>query len=290
MPGRGLRYAVRLGFNYVRGLRQETAEAIVAARPFASIGDLVRRVPGLRKTELRMLAEIGALNGLVTCGAGRLRPAEADQGVGCGPGGPPYTFVAHRRDALWEAERALRPAGPLFDEIGRASGSARDVLVPYKPAGRPPADQEVRPTLSPLAQMTDPERMRADYFGTGLTIGSHPMRLYRAAMEARGVLPASALKRVQKGRTVRVAGCVICRQRPGTAKGIVFLSLEDETGIANAIVAQELFDQHRAVLTSAPYLMIEGLLQNQQGAISVKVRYAEALDFAQIPVRSHDFH
>jgi error-prone DNA polymerase len=116
------------------------------------------------------------------------------------------------------------------------------------------------------------------------------MRLYRAAMEARGVLPASALKRVHRGRTVRVAGCVICRQRPGTAKGFLFLSLEDETGIANAIVEPELFDQHRAVLTGSPYLMIEGLLQNQQGAISVKVRYAECLNFAEIPVKSHDFH
>ena len=234
-------WAVRLGFNYVRGLRQETAEAMVAARPFVSIGDLVRRVPGMRKAELRMLAEIGALNSLA--------PEEI-----------------HRRDALWEAERVLRPAGPLLDALEPAE------------------------SVSPLAKMGDAERMRADYYGTGLTIGSHPMRLYRAALEARGVLPASALKRVARGRTVRVAGCVICRQRPGTAKGFLFLSLEDETGIANAIVEPDLFEQHRAVLTGSPYLMIEGLLQNQQGAISVKLHYAEPLDFASIPVKSHDFH
>jgi error-prone DNA polymerase len=232
---------VRLGFNYVRGLRKATAEAIVAARPFASIGDLVRRVPGLRKDELRMLAETGALNSL-------------------GPEG------AHRRDALWEAERALRPAGPLLEELE-------------------PAEQR-----SPLRQMTAPERIRADFYGTGLTIGSHPMRLYRAAMEARSVLPAAALKRVKNGRTVRVAGCVICRQRPGTAKGFLFLSLEDETGIANAIVEPELFEAHRETLTASPYLMIEGVLQNQQGAISVKLRHAEPLDFAAVAAKSHDFH
>ena len=109
-------------------------------------------------------------------------------------------------------------------------------------------------------------------------------------LEARGVLPASALKRVTRGRTVRVAGCVICRQRPGTAKGFLFLSLEDETGIANAIVEPDLFEQHRAVLTGSTYLLIEGLLQNQQGAISEKLHYAEPLDFASIPVKSHDFH
>ncbi len=138
---------VRLGFNYVRGLRKETAEAITTARPFKSIEDMVRRVPGLRKDELRMLAEIGALNSL---------------------GG-------HRRDALWEAEHALRPAGPLFEGL---------------------AEQE---EISPLSQMTEPERIRADFYGTSLTIGSHPMRLYREAMTARGVLAASALKRAKHG-------------------------------------------------------------------------------------------
>ena len=138
--------------------------------------------------------------------------------------------------------------------------------------------------------MSPVERIRADFYGTGVTIGSHPMQLYRSAMEARGVLQASALKHVKKGRTVRVAGCVICRQRPGTANGFLFLSLEDETGIANAIVEPELFAQHRETLVSSPYLMIEGELQNQQGAISVKLHYAECLDFAAVAGKSHDFH
>jgi error-prone DNA polymerase len=233
---------VRLGFNYIRGLRKETAEAIAAARPFSSIDDMVRRVPGLRKDELRMLSETGVLNSLADC---------------------------HRRDALWETERALRPAGPLFETLDTG---------PWPLAS------------GPLSPMTAPERIRADYYGTGLTIGMHPMRLYREAVTTRGVLPASSLKRIRKGRTVRVAGCVICRQRPGTANGFLFLSLEDETGIANAIVEPEMFDAHREVLVTAPYLLIEGTLQNQQGAISVKLRHAERLDFATPGAPSHDFH
>jgi len=228
---------VRLGLNYVRGVRKETAEAIVAARPFSSINDVVRRVPGLRKPELRMLAEVGALNSL---------------------GG-------HRRDALWEAERALRPAGPLFETA------------------------ETPELASPLAPMTAPERIRADFYGTGVTIGPHPMKLYREGLRTRGVVAAEDLQYEKHGRLVRVAGCVICRQRPGTAKGFMFLSLEDETGIANAIVEPDLFDAFRETLVTAPYLLVEGILQNQQGAISVKLNRAEPLNFEVAEVPSHDF-
>jgi error-prone DNA polymerase len=233
-------WAVRLGLNYVRGVRKETAEAIVAARPFSSIVDLVQRVKGMRKPELRMLAEVGALNSL----------------------------IGHRRDALWEAERALRPAGPLFEE---ETG----------PWPLPPP--------SPLAPMNVPERIHADFFGTGVTIGPHPLRLYRDGLRARGVVAAEDLQYIQHGRLVRVAGCVICRQRPGTAKGFMFLSLEDETGIANGIVEPDLFDTYRETLVTAPYLLVEGILQNQQGAISVKLNRAEPLNFDVAQVPSHDF-
>ena len=232
-------WAVRLGLNYVRGVRKETAEAIVSARPFSSIDDMARRVRGMRKDELRMLAEVGALNSL---------------------GG-------HRRDALWEAERALRPAGPLFEE---------------EAGPRPLAP-------GPLSPMTVPERIRADFFGTGVTIGPHPMRLYRDGLRTRGVVAAEDLQYEKHGRLVRVAGCVICRQRPGTAKGFMFLSLEDETGIANAIVEPDLFDAFRETLVTAPYLLVEGILQNQQGAISVKLNRAEPLNFEVAEVPSHDF-
>ncbi len=264
--------AVRLGFNYVRGLRKETALAIVAARPFASIDDVARRVRGLRKDELRMLAEIGALNSLArTTEPGAAKPGEFVDSIK-GRAGPvrANSLAGHRRDALWEVEKALRPAGPLFEGLEEAAEAA------------------------PLDVMSAPERIRADFHGTGVTIGMHPMRLYREAMKARGVFEAAQLKLAKRGRVVRVAGCVICRQRPGTAKGFLFLSLEDETGIANAIVEPELFDTFREVLVTAPYLLIEGTLQNQQGAISIKVRSAERLEFAALQagglgVTSHDF-
>jgi error-prone DNA polymerase len=242
-PVAGGQWSVRLGLNYVRGLRKETAEAMVAARPFSSINDITRRVRGIRKDELRMLAEIGAFHAL----------------------------GLDRRSALWESERALRPAGPLFEALEETGHW-------------PPATSH-----SPLAPMNTPERIRADFFGTGVTIGPHPMRLYREGLRARGILAAEDLKYTHHGRTVRVAGCVICRQRPGTAKGFMFLSLEDETGIANAIVEPDLFDQNREVLVTAPYVMVEGILQNQQGAISVKLRRIEALQFAVAEVPSHDF-
>ena len=236
--GPGDSWMVRLGFNYVRGLRREPAEAIAAARPFSSIDDLARRVPELRKDELRILAEIGAL----------------------------HPLTDHRRDALWQSERATRPAGPLLEHLEPAAQS------------------------SPLLKMTDTERIRADYYGTGLTIGKHPMRLYRDRLRLNGVLSAIELKRVRNGRLIKVAGCVICRQRPGTAKGFMFVSLEDETGIANAIVEPDIFDAHRTALTTAPYLLIEGLLQNQHGAISVKLHDVKPLDFEAAHASSHDFH
>ncbi|HUO27885.1 MAG TPA: error-prone DNA polymerase, partial [Bryobacteraceae bacterium] len=173
---------VRLGLNYVRGLRQQAAESILAARtqaPFMSIQDLVNRAPELRKDELRSLSEIGALNFITDS-------------------------PTHRRAALWDSELALRPAGPLFATY------------------QPPATSH-----APLAQMTASERLNADFHGTHLTIGSHPMTFHREKMNALGVTPANEVKFVRNGRSVRIAGCVICRQRPGTAKGLLFLSLED---------------------------------------------------------------
>jgi len=115
------------------------------------------------------------------------------------------------------------------------------------------------------------------------------MRLHRQGLRSQGVLTAAGLKRVRHGKMVRVAGCVICRQRPGTANGFMFLSLEDETGIANAIVEPEMFDTFRNTLVTAPYLLVQGILQNQQGAVSIKLQSAEPLNFDATAVSSHDF-
>jgi error-prone DNA polymerase len=137
--------------------------------------------------------------------------------------------------------------------------------------------------------MTVDERMHADFRGTGLTIGRHPMAYRRAELNEQGVLRAIDLQQIRNGRRVKVAGVVIVRQRPGTAKGFLFLSLEDETGVANIIVTPNLFDSNRAAI-DCPFLLIEGVLQNQDNTISVKARRIQPLHFTAAAAASHDFH
>jgi error-prone DNA polymerase len=236
-PGSGAP-ALRLGLRYARGLREEAGRAIVRARPFSSIDDLALRVPELRKDEINRLAEIGALNSL---------------------GG------IHRRDALWQAQRAIRPVGPLLESL--------------EEKGEP----------SPLAPMSIEDRLWADYRGAGLTVGRHPMAYRRAEMNALGVARAIDLAGIADGRMVVIAGAVIVRQRPGTAKGFVFLSMEDETGIINAIVTPDIFDRYKFEVLSEPFLIIYGALQNLDGVISVKAAHIEGLR-AGAAAESHDFH
>ena len=138
--------------------------------------------------------------------------------------------------------------------------------------------------------MTPEERLVADFRGTGMTVGPHPMAYRRAEMKALGVRSAVELRRVPSGKPVRIAGCVIARQRPGTAKGFVFVSLEDETGIANAIIIPDLFEQNRVTVTRSPFLLIEGRLQKQDNVISVKAESVMPLTITQAETRSHDFH
>jgi error-prone DNA polymerase len=232
---------MRLGLRYARGLREEAARAILRARlarPFSSVDDLAVRVRELRKDELNRLAEIGALNAL-------------DQ--------------QHRRDALWQAQRAILPVGPL--------------LAPLEETGEP----------SPLAPMSTEERLWADYRGTGVTVGKHPMAWRRIEMNALGVVPAMHLARIRDGAVVRIAGSVVVRQRPGTAKGFVFLSMEDETGMMNAIVNPATFERFKFEVLGEPYLIIDGVLQNQDGVISVKAGRIAALR-AGAAAESHDFY
>jgi error-prone DNA polymerase len=121
-----------------------------------------------------------------------------------------------------------------------------------------------------------------------LTTGAHPMALLRPRLP--GISRAADLPKARHGSTVRIAGNVICRQRPGTAKGFVFVSLEDETGIANAIVLPDLFTAQRLTIVEEPFLLIEGILQNQRGSVSVKASRVEALRVDAAAGVSHDFH
>jgi len=228
---------------------------------YASIEDLIART-GVRRDELATLAEIGALNAL----------------------------GHHRRSALWQIEKAIRPEGELFDEgcddfeqhAGERRNASQEAREPNRESRIPNRD-------SPLRPMTPPERLMADYSGTSLTIGPHPLALRRAELALRGVLRASDLPRGRHGRRVRVAGAVITRQRPGTAKGFVFLTLEDETGIANVIVRPDLFSEQKRAIVGEPYVIVEGTLQIQEGVTSVKAERVIGLSGGGPDPESHDF-
>jgi error-prone DNA polymerase len=214
---------------------------------FRSIEHLVAAT-GIREDELTTLASIGALN----------------------------AFGCDRREALWQVARAIRPAGALFDEsqADRASTPAPIPVTRVAEARVRGNDGAVAlpgpAARGPLLPLTPLERVVADYDGTGLTIGPHPMTHRRAEMALRGVLRATDLPKARAGRRVRVAGAVITRQRPGTAKGFVFLTVEDETGIANVIVRPDVYDAHRMTVVEAPFLLIEGILQQQEGVTSIR--------------------
>jgi error-prone DNA polymerase len=260
---------------------------------FASIEALIA-VSGVRRDELATLAEVGALN----------------------------AFGHHRRSALWQIERAVRPSGELFtedrlepDASGQApptehpaprpaarvtrpadrgayatgGGAGAASMLPYPPVIVPRAVDHAPAADGPLRPMTPPERLTADYSGMSLTIGPHPIAFRRAELALRGVLRARDLLRGRQGRRVRVAGAVITRQRPGTAKGFVFLTLEDETGIANIIVRPDLFAEQRSAIIGAPYLLIEGTLQMQEGVTSIKAERVIPLGGDSPEPQSHDF-
>jgi error-prone DNA polymerase len=240
--------SLRMGLGYAKGLRKQSAEALVASRrkggSFRSAEDLALRVSTLNRKELTLLACIGALNNL--------------------------NGIEHRRDALWQVERAGKLEGPLFRQSSVSLQDNTEIL--------------------PLQQMSTDERLVADYSGTGLTVGKHPMHYRRMSLRSQKVLSAQELRARQDGEFVRTAGCVIARQRPGTAKGFIFLSMEDETGIANVIVTPDLYERQRVLVTRSKFLLVEGPLQNQDGVIHVKATRLLALSDTALDLRSHDFH
>ena len=240
---------IRLGLLHVHGLRQEPGKAIALARA--------------KKGAFRSLDDLVARTGL-----------RQDELRTLAEIGALAAFGGDRRTALWQADRAGRAVGPLLRDDAATSN------VPVVP---------VVPVQSPLPQMSLADRISADYAGAGLTIGPHPMAIIRPSLATRGVARAIDLPKMRPGRRVRVAGAVIVRQRPGTAKGFVFLTMEDETGLSNAIITPDVYGQFKRTVVDEPYLLIEGTLQNQDGAVSVKADRIEALK-AQTPAQpSHDF-
>jgi error-prone DNA polymerase len=271
---------VRLGFCVVRNVREEHVRHMLAQRPFTSLEDFKARTR-FNKAELRTLAEIGALN----------------------------CFATHRRDALWHVERTQHPDDLLqnLESSGSRIPTGFGLRQPSA-AFASPTDQvnsDIRNlelserSSSPLAPMTALERLQSDFAGLDLTTGPHPMALIRPHLEGRAtasltsknILRAADLPYARHDQIVRVAGNVICRQRPGTAKGFVFISLEDETGISNAIVNPDLFEKLRLVITQEPFLLITGRLQHVDDVISIKAHHIEGLHYENlVGSTSHDFH
>lgn len=251
-------------YDWTIGTR--TAAGPVAAR-FTSLDDLIART-GLRRDEVVTLADLGALN----------------------------AFGYDRRSALWQAERAVRPNGELFDaheeDLGvpppdDAHPAAPRTAMSSGAAGLP--DAGAAPEC-PLKPMTEAERLVADYAGMGLTVGRHPMALRRDELAMRGVMRAVDMTQARPGRRIRVAGMVITRQRPGTAKGFVFLTLEDETGIVNIIVRPDLFARDRMTIIEEPFLIIDGVLQHQEGVMSVRADAVQGLSGLPVDFDAHDFY
>jgi error-prone DNA polymerase len=257
----------RLGLRVVNGLREEHGEQIEREREyrqFDSLEDFKRRV-SLSKDELRKLAQLGALN----------------------------CFAQHRRAAMWKVEETLHddvlthnrchperseaPPSRSFDHVTNPECSTTLCAVP-----RSARDD------SPLIPMTLPERLRSDYETMNLTTGPHPMKLLRQSLS--NIWRAIDLVHARHGSRIQIAGNVICRQRPGTAKGFVFISLEDETGVSNAIVEPDLFEQFRLVITEEAFLLIEGEVQNSDNVVLIKAREIRPLAHEQLPgSESHDF-
>jgi DNA polymerase III alpha subunit len=272
-----------------------SAKASAERSRYKSLDELIART-GLRRDEVVTLADLGALN----------------------------AFGYDRRSALWQAERAVRPSGELFHDesiaetaeiaeivfekdfsaasassaVNRVSASPKPLAPsldtaspePLAPAEIPSPQPPAPSPYCPLKPMTEMERLVADYAGMGLSAGRHPMALKRDELAMRGILRARDLTSARQGRRVRVAGMVITRQRPGTAKGFVFLTLEDETGIANIIVRPDLFARDRLVIVEEPFLIVDGVLQNQDGVTSVRAEQVQGMKGVDVDFDAHDFY
>ncbi len=268
-----------MGFYSVATLIQDARRHGVRARPVCVVASQwlttvetdeairvgLHRVQGLRET---------AVQAMLAARAGRPFASMEDflQRTGFNPeerralatAGALNTLAGHRRAALWQVEGALEP-DDLFSAVAEDASE-----------------------LSPLEAMTHLERIAADYHTQALTVGEHPMKAIRASIP--GVLRATDLSGIRDGTRVTIGGSVICRQRPGTAKGFVFVSLEDETGVANAVVRPQLFEQKRLTITQEPALLITGRLQLHDGVIHIKAEEIRALRCDDLPAEaSHDF-
>ncbi|MBO6505881.1 MAG: error-prone DNA polymerase [Kordiimonadaceae bacterium] len=245
--------AVRLGMRQVKGVREDAAELLMAARlrPFTDAFDVHARTR-------MMVVQLEKL-------------AEADAFRSCG---------LDRRQALWQVRGLVdTPDLPLFAHADTEETG--------------PEVEAVLPTM-PLA-----EHVVNDYQTLRLSLKAHPLSFLRTTMKARGVVPCRGLEEKRDGDHASVAGLVLVRQRPGSAKGVIFLTLEDETGVANIVVWSKVFDAHRAILMGGRLLVVEGQLQREDGvthlvarklydASAELLRLSDDVDDLSVPVAAAD--
>ena len=251
--------AVRLGLRYIKDVSRDDIESLVAAReadgPFHSLGDLAARA-GVGRAALEQLAWSGACDRVG--GAGGSDDSAAT-------GSPAPAESSRRRTALWQ----LGVVTP-----GRGVPSGTQLALPLDPPGAP--------ALRPLGRL---QQLLAEYATTGVTLSGHVMEVLRPRLPD-GILRSAQLAEASHGMTVTVAGLVIARQRPGTASGLVFMLLEDESGTANLIIPSALYERQRALVRSEPLLLAVGRLEKLPaagGAINVLVSGLRALESALAP-------
>lgn len=255
---------VRVGLKFVRGLREEVGRKIVEERGrlssensplstlnsqlFSSIADLIDRVPEINKREIRALSIAGALN---------------------------FENTVHRRQALWESELAIQPKGELFENAEFRIQNSESSNSSF----------DIHPSAF-LQRMEGLELIDADLRKTGISIGKHPMAFIRDELKQKGVLSSHESRYLKKGQVVSVAGAVIIRQRPMTAKNVVFITLEDETGHSNFVVMPDTFEKYRSVINTSDFLLIRGIFE-ERGMI--KAIHFEHVSELRTEVVSHNF-
>ena len=255
-PGHIVRpaHALRMGLRMVKGLRREGAEALLAARrdrPFDDLADLVRRTAGR------------------AAGAGHGATAGLDEGglVKLAEAGALDVFGLDRRQALWQV-RALLEDRQLDLPLDRSDGPA----PPFR-------------ALAPF------EAIAWDYERTGHSVQGHPLSVLRPQLQRLGLPTAAQIRGMKDGQRLRYAGIVICRQRPGTANGTVFMTLEDETGFVNLVLWPRIFEEQGLVARGAVVLGVTGKLQNQQGVTHLVAEQLWVPELDDVPAgRSRDFH
>jgi error-prone DNA polymerase len=232
-------------------------------RPYTSVDDLVARVPEINRKEIRALSLAGALN----------------------------FDNSHRRQALWESELAIQPRGALFAkvyaDVRTRSGSEGDLTT--APVATAPGSDTSRVSAGSagfIKPMTEWQRMEADLITTSITIGKHPMTFLRDELKKAGIISAEETFKLQPRDIVSVAGSVIVRQRPSTAKDVVFMTMEDETGYSNFLILPDVFDKFRSIIVGSNFLIVRGI-HEQRGMI--KALYFQPINAFISKIASHDF-